>query len=181
MDNMGISIILGMLAIIIGFLAQRSRMCFVAGLRDYLLVRDTELLLGVFTFLVTVWVLTSVGYAVGLLKPGIPEYGSIEIKSRLPGAVKSQSVLKNLQEPHIIGEIESSGKHPTVFNRFFYVSLVGGWLMGGLSVLAGGCVLRQHVLCAQGNRNALLYLLGFYSAVVIYDLFFFKVFSWFYQ
>jgi hypothetical protein len=47
-------------------------------------------------------------------------------------------------------------------------------------VLAGGCVLRQHVLCAQGNRNALFFVLGFYAAAVVFGLLLFDRLSWFY-
>jgi hypothetical protein len=42
-------------------------------------------------------------------------------------------------------------------------------------------VLRQHVLCAQGNRNALLFVLGFYAAVPVYYLALGRLFSWVYQ
>ena len=56
----------------VGFLAQRSRMCFVAGLRDWILVRDGELLTGLFAFLATVWLLTSVLTALGHASPGRP-------------------------------------------------------------------------------------------------------------
>jgi hypothetical protein len=166
----------------IGFLAQRSRMCFIAGLRDYLLVRDKELLLGVGAFIATIWLLTSILYATDLLHQGIPEYGSIETKSLLPERIMPNDWIENIQQAQILGGAgESSTSSSHVMNRFFYVSLFGGWFLGVLSVLAGGCVLRQHVLCAQGNRDALLYVLGFYCAVVIYDLLFFNTFSWFYQ
>ena len=43
------------LGAILGYLAQRSRMCFVGGWRDFILVRDTELLKGVLAFFVTAW------------------------------------------------------------------------------------------------------------------------------
>lgn len=40
----------------IGYLAQRSRMCFVGGVRDFMLVRDTALLKGLVAFGVAAWV-----------------------------------------------------------------------------------------------------------------------------
>ena len=181
-EKISLTIIIGTIGIIIGFLAQRSRMCFVAGLRDYLLVRDKELLLGVGAFIATIWLLTSIFYATGHLQQGIPEYGSIETKSLLPERITPKGWIENIRQAKILGAAgESSTSPPRVVNRFFYASLLGGWLLGILSVFAGGCVLRQHVLCAQGNRDALWYVLGFYCAVVIYDLFFFNPFSWFYQ
>jgi uncharacterized membrane protein YedE/YeeE len=42
--------------LIVGYLAQRSRMCTIGGLRDFVLVRDTALLKGVIALLVASWV-----------------------------------------------------------------------------------------------------------------------------
>jgi uncharacterized membrane protein YedE/YeeE len=41
---------------IVGYLGQRSRMCTIGGLRDYVLVRDTGLLKGVGAMLLAAWV-----------------------------------------------------------------------------------------------------------------------------
>lgn len=49
--------------IIVGYLGQRSRMCTIGGLRDYVLVRDTDLLKGVLALLVGSWI------AFGALRP----------------------------------------------------------------------------------------------------------------
>jgi uncharacterized protein len=43
------------IGIIIGYLGQRSRMCFVGGIRDFILVRDTYLLRGLIAFGLTAW------------------------------------------------------------------------------------------------------------------------------
>ena len=43
------------IGIILGYLGQRSRMCFVGGIRDFMLVRDTYLLRGLFAFALTAW------------------------------------------------------------------------------------------------------------------------------
>jgi len=42
--------------LIVGYLGQRSRMCTIGGLRDFVLVRDTALLKGVGAMLVTAWI-----------------------------------------------------------------------------------------------------------------------------
>jgi uncharacterized membrane protein YedE/YeeE len=42
--------------LIVGYLGQRSRMCSIGGLRDFVLVRDTGLLKGVGALLVASWV-----------------------------------------------------------------------------------------------------------------------------
>jgi hypothetical protein len=68
----------------------------------------------------------------------------------------------------------------SLVNRFFFVTLAGGFLVGVFSVIAGGCVMRQHVLCAQGDRNALFYLVGFYGAVVVYYALLSRFFGWVY-
>jgi len=48
------------LGAIVGYLGQRSRMCSIGGLRDYVLVRDTGLLKGAAALLVTSWVAYSI-------------------------------------------------------------------------------------------------------------------------
>ncbi len=47
------SLIVGL---IIGFVGQRSRMCFVGGIRDFILVRDTQLLRGLVSFGLVAWI-----------------------------------------------------------------------------------------------------------------------------
>jgi uncharacterized membrane protein YedE/YeeE len=176
-----LSLVFLLIGILIGFLAQRSRMCFVAGLRDYLLVRDTELLMGLFSFLATVWVATSLLYALGLLEQGMPEYGELEMKGALSDASVSRLGWSRLLAPRALGTAQTAVPLAALANRFLVASAAGGWLLGLLSVAAGGCVLRQHVLCAQGNRNALLFVLGFYAAVPVYYLALGRLFSWVYQ
>jgi len=44
------------IGIVLGYLGQRSRMCFVGGVRDFVLVRDTYLLRGLIAFALTAWV-----------------------------------------------------------------------------------------------------------------------------
>jgi uncharacterized protein len=44
------------LGVVVGYLGQRSRMCSIGGLRDYVLVRDTGLLKGAGALLLAAWV-----------------------------------------------------------------------------------------------------------------------------
>jgi uncharacterized membrane protein YedE/YeeE len=44
------------IGVVVGYLAQRSRLCFIGGLRDYILVRDTALLKGLVAFGLTAWI-----------------------------------------------------------------------------------------------------------------------------
>ena len=171
------------IGVLTGFLAQRSRMCFVAGFRDWLLVRDTELLLGLFSFLATVWLATSLGYALGFLHRGMPEYGELEVRTAVAGqqAGGLQHLrLANLRELRLLGGAQATAL-ASLANRFLYASLAGGWVIGLVSVLAGGCVLRQHVLAAQGSRNAWLFLAGFYAAVPLYYLVLARFLGWGYR
>lgn len=45
-----------LVGVALGYLGQRSRMCFVGGIRDFMLVRDTALLKGLAAFALTAWV-----------------------------------------------------------------------------------------------------------------------------
>jgi uncharacterized membrane protein YedE/YeeE len=57
--------------LVIGYLAQRSRICFVGGIRDVVLIRDTYLLKGLAAFGLTAWVAFPLaGLLVGA--PGTP-------------------------------------------------------------------------------------------------------------
>ena len=171
---MFLTLMLGMIGIITGFLAQRSRMCFVAGLRDYILVRDRELLFGLFSFFVTIWFLTSVFYSLDMLRVGTPQYGFGGI------GYGGRHFLFNIRDIKSIGNISLTGTEPGagvlrgLFNNFFIMSVAGGCIIGFVSTLAGGCALRQHVLFAQGSRDSFFYLAGFYMAVVIYYSFLFR-------
>ncbi len=44
-----------LIGVVLGYLGQRSRMCFVGGIRDFILVRDTYLLRGLIAFGITAW------------------------------------------------------------------------------------------------------------------------------
>jgi len=58
------------IGVILGYLGQRSRMCFVGGIRDFILVRDTYLLRGLVAFGLTAWLaFPLVGLIVGA-RPG---------------------------------------------------------------------------------------------------------------
>jgi len=44
------------IGVIVGYLGQRSRMCFIGGIRDFILVRDGYLLKGLIAFGLTAWI-----------------------------------------------------------------------------------------------------------------------------
>ena len=58
------------LGVMVGYLGQRSRMCFVGGIRDFILVRDTFLLKGLVAFGLTAWLaFPLLGFVAGF-RPG---------------------------------------------------------------------------------------------------------------
>ena len=79
---------------VVGYLGQRSRMCSIGGLRDYVLVRDTGLLKGALALAVSAWV----GFGVvrlivgsdaghGLIAAGTTPSGLTAVAAILVGAV----------------------------------------------------------------------------------------------
>jgi uncharacterized membrane protein YedE/YeeE len=55
-DTMTASLATLIVGVVIGYLGQRSRMCFVGGIRDFILVRDTYLIKGLLAFAITSWI-----------------------------------------------------------------------------------------------------------------------------
>ena len=117
--------------IVIGFVGQRSRMCFVGGIRDFILVRDTFLLKGMIAFGLVAWVAFPVGGLVG-------------------------------------GEAVAGFGKPVLTTLL--LTVVGGFGVGYVSILANGCPFRQHVLAAQGSGSSMYYLAGFFAGTVVFQL-----------
>jgi uncharacterized membrane protein YedE/YeeE len=62
---------------VLGYLGQRSRMCFVGGIRDYMLVRDRYLLRGLLAFGITAWLAFPLVTAVG--GAGVGPFGAPDL------------------------------------------------------------------------------------------------------
>lgn len=58
------------IGVFLGYLGQRSRMCFVGGIRDFILVRDAYLLKGLIAFGIAAWFTFSLAGALGGVRPG---------------------------------------------------------------------------------------------------------------
>jgi uncharacterized membrane protein YedE/YeeE len=144
------------MGIVLGYLAQRSRICFIGGLRDFVLVRDTELLKGAIAFFITAWVAFSISGAVGLLDWGAPAFDELTAVQDVAASVASPAAVTR--------SVQVLGLSAVI------VGLVAGIALGLFSTLANGCPTRQHVLAAQGVRDSVFYLGGFYLGVVIYNL-----------
>ena len=67
--------------VVIGFVGQRSRMCFVGGIRDWILVRDTFLLKGLIAFGLVAWI----AFPLSNLAGGVPvgEFGRPDLTALL--------------------------------------------------------------------------------------------------
>lgn len=148
--------------IILGYLAQRSRFCLIGGLRDFILVHDTELLKGAIAFFITAWVAFSVAGYMGLVELQTPKFQNL-------AQAASSSVSFDI--PPNSNSLTSSMPQITWTNWAVWVlSAIAGIALGLLSTLANGCPTRQHVLAAQGVQDSLFYLLGFYGGVIVFYL-----------
>lgn len=180
-----ISFISLLFGLIIGYLAQRSRMCFIGGMRDYVLVRDTYLLKGVAAFLLTAAVLFYLSNLAGGDVYGYPWYEreagtSVElardfhafaacwIPDEILIAVNSAKQVKGVAFPGGI-----------VISYVMLTTIFAGLGIGYLSTVANGCPLRQHVLAASGSRGAYMYLAGFYTGALVFTYLIMPWMHWF--
>jgi len=138
------------IGLIIGFLGQRSRMCFIGGFREFLMIRDKELLKGAISFFASAWLTIVILNVIGKLMPAISDAMNV----------------KYVAYPPFVNAI---------FSKFGAISLIGGLGLGFFSTLAGGCPLRQHVMAGQGRVDSTVYLAGFYFGIIIYYLFVVKL------
>lgn len=168
-----ISLIFGL---IIGYLAQRSRMCFIGGMRDFVLVRDTYLLKGLVAFFVTAAILFPLANALGGDTLGYPWYDREKSRAALELA-RDVFVFAACWIPDdlLVAATEKFNKARgfalpggLMMSYTLLTAIVGGLGIGFLSTLANGCPLRQHVLAASGNRSAWVYLGGFYLGALMF-------------
>lgn len=133
--------------LLIGYVAQRARMCFIGGIRDYVLVKDTHLLKAPVAFLIGAVAIFGVAY----LFSSAPVWPWAVNKALLPipGA-----------------PLSSAATTPLWVNVF--LAVLGGLGLGLFSVLAGGCPLRQHVMASEGDKSSMSYLAGFYVGAVVF-------------
>ncbi len=166
-----ISLLFGL---IIGYLAQRSRMCFIGGMRDFVLVRDTYLLKGLFAFFIAAAISYYLANALGGDLYGYPWYDRETRKSiELARDFYAFAACWIPDEILITAYTAAQVKGITVFNNWvlsytLLTTLAAGLGIGYLSTVANGCPLRQHVLAASGSKGALFYLTGFYCGAIIY-------------
>ncbi|AEF96750.1 YeeE/YedE thiosulfate transporter family protein [Methanotorris igneus] len=131
--------------ILLGYLFQRSRMCFVGGMRDFYLIRDTWLIKGLFGFFGG----ALLGYIIFSAMGKIPFFPWIAVKGFTP----------------IPGD--PLGKAGSLVGHLI-VAIIGGFGVGFFSVIQGGCPLRNYVMAAEGNKTAIAYVLGLAVGAVLF-------------
>ena len=127
---------------IAGFLGQRSRMCFVGGIRDLYLVKSTYLFKGLIGFLIAAFI----GYIIfnnNISFPWFFEQGAMIAIAGAPCSIGAEAYL---------------------------IAIIGGLGIGFFAVLSGGCPFRNTVMTAEGNIKALLYVIGFFVGAVLFHL-----------
>jgi len=135
----------------LGYAGQRTRMCFVGGIRDRILVRDNELLGGLVAFVVTAWLLYSLAGAAGILSARQVRGGAA-----VPEDVSLQRSWDTLLA------LPSGGLGLLLVGAF------AAFAVGVVSIAAEGCPFRQHVRAGQGESSAVRYLAGFYAGLLLY-------------
>jgi uncharacterized membrane protein YedE/YeeE len=139
--------------LVAGWVGQRSRFCSVGGLRDFLLARDTTLLLGIIALFAAAWLAFPVVEGLTLAtSPAVSEQAE-GLGAMDPLALETDTGAEE-------------GAFPSL--PLAAVIFVGGIGVGVVSTIVGGCPFRQHVLAGQGSRQARFYLVGFYIAALAF-------------
>lgn len=165
---MTITIVTFTIGLLGGFLAQRSRLCFIGGLRDFLLIRDTGLLKGALAFFLAAWLTFPLASLAGfpVWAPAEPA-GAPAAAAPLPAGVTvtpaAPAPASGLQLSRFCTK-----NHGGATAQLIILMTVAGLGLGAAATLSNGCPLRQHVLAAQGGGDALWWLGGFYAGAVAY-------------
>ncbi|MBQ9992202.1 MAG: hypothetical protein IJP33_02095 [Firmicutes bacterium] len=174
-----ISLCAGML---IGMFAQRSRMCFIGGWRDFFLIRDTYLLKGFFAFLITAVIVFFVFFSADYYLANYPWFDRPPQKVANVDAwsvgdehdlVRHADYCDLIFAPDLIIGVDTEIPGVTIGSlkipNEVIMYLIAAFVIGIFSTIANGCPMRQHVMAASGNLSSVCFLLGFYAAIVIFD------------
>ena len=169
---------------IFGFLGQRSRMCFIGGWRDFFLIKDTYLLKGFFSFLLSAGIFFFIFNQAGYYMKGYPWYArpsyKVDVLDLLPWDAPEVVQYRNMEFCDLLITpiyLEVGSDLPIRGVRVFGIvipnelslTLIAALIMGFFSTMANGCPIRQHVMASSGNVSSMLYILAFYAAVLFYD------------
>lgn len=136
-----------LLGLLIGWLAQRSGFCSIGGFRDLLLFKQTRLFIG---FLALIGG-SFLGYLVfSMIIPSAFPSFPVVVESgftALPGAPAVASIYSTL-----------------------ILAIIGGFGMGLLGVLLGGCPLRQLIMSMEGSVKSLFFFVGTLIGAITFHL-----------
>jgi hypothetical protein len=138
------TLIVGFIA---GFLGQRSRLCFIGGIRDLYLTKSAYLFKGMIGFLIA----AIVGYILFNNGVSFPWFVGKGLTTAIPGAPCAQNTAA------------------------YIVAVIGGLGVGFFAILSGGCPFRNTVMTGEGNKKALLFVIGFMVGAVIFHLYVFEL------
>ncbi len=139
-----ITLILG---IIIGYLAQRSGFCSIGGMRDLMMFRHTRLFIGYLALIGSAFL----GYLIfwAIIPAAFPNFYWTASQSNpltpIPGAPGGLTI-----------------------GSYIILAIIGGFGMGILGVVLGGCPLRQIVMGSEGNYRSIYYIIGLIIGAVIF-------------
>jgi len=136
------------LGLIIGYLAQRSGFCSIGGMRDLMMFKHTRLFFGYLALIGG----ALIGYIIFWLI----------IPSAFPGFFW---VANNGIDPM------PGAPGGLVVGSYIILAIVGGFGMGLIGVLLGGCPLRQIVMSSEGGRNSLFFVIGLIIGAVVFHAF----------
>ena len=174
-----IVIVTAVIGLLLGFFGQRSRICFIGGWRDFFLIRDTYLLKGFFAFLITAAILFFAFNKADYYLKSYPWF--LNSASSSIGNTEDAELYQILEQCDLTprggifvkGDASAPGLHFGDYTLAYdtIVIFAAAFFLGLFSTLANGCPIRQHVMAASGNGSALLYLAGFYVAILAYESF----------
>ncbi|MEX2755301.1 MAG: YeeE/YedE thiosulfate transporter family protein [Candidatus Sigynarchaeota archaeon] len=139
------------LGFLVGYLAQRSGFCSIGGFRDLFLFKQTRLFFGYMALIASA--LISYWFFSMILSPAFPKF------------YWAASQTTNPFTP-IPGSIPG-----VKLGAWIFLAIIGGFGMGFIGVLLGGCPLRQCVMGSEGNLKSLFFFLGLCVGAIIYHAF----------
>jgi len=143
-----VPIITLVLGLIIGYLAQRSGFCSIGGMRDLMMFKHTRLFFGYLTLIGG----ALIGYTIFwlIIPSAFPNFywAGTQGFTAIPGAPSGLMV-----------------------GSYIILAVIGGFGMGLIGVLLGGCPLRQIVMSSEGGRNSLFFVIGLIFGAIVFHAF----------
>jgi uncharacterized membrane protein YedE/YeeE len=161
---LGIAALTLAVGIAVGWIGQRSRFCTIAGLRDFLLARDTTLLLGLIALFAAGWAMHPI---MDLVTAGnAPAVVEEQQYQSAPDDLLVVPTASGAPETTTPPGAAAEGRLPVA--GLAVLIFLGGVGLGLVSTVAGGCPFRQHVLAGQGSGESRWYLVGFYAGALVF-------------